>query len=273
MPKRKKSKIFSLVSGYESADEKQDSNNSSQSSNDDDDDDNNNTAGDSDQNQSISHKSLSNEDKDESDENLLLITSKENSLDGQKSDLKDEIIDEDDEIINCQSAAIAAHAESLGRHHEQDDSATAVVNGGEFSCLEEASSICVLNSQYTLENGFPPGCELIRLPAEPKATCSQVLQNKIIQVTERMRDFNYSINNDIHNKKSFKNPSIYEKLIEVYGINEFGSSFPNHIEDLKSNGFMFYDELDAVQRADWAKKEKEKKERTKIEMISAIRKK
>ena len=78
-----------------------------------------------------------------------------------------------------------------------------------------------------MENGFPPGCEKIRLPPEPKALCSQSLQNKIIQVTERMKNYNYSINEDIHRKKSFKNPSIYEKLIEAHGINEFGSSFPN----------------------------------------------
>ncbi len=81
--------------------------------------------------------------------------------------------------------------------------------------------------KLALENGFPPGCEKIRLPSEPKAVCSQVLQNKIIQVAERMRTYNYSINVDIQSKKNFKNPSIYEKLIEAHGINEFGSSFPN----------------------------------------------
>lgn len=81
---------------------------------------------------------------------------------------------------------------------------------------------------------------------------------------ERMKSYNYSINNDIRNKKKFKNPSIYEKLIEAYEIDEFGSSFETHIEDLKSNGYMLYDQLDQAQITEWAKKEKERKERTKV---------
>ena len=87
-----------------------------------------------------------------------------------------------------------------------------------------------------------------------------------------MNRFNYSINDDIHKKKQFKNPCIYEKLIEVYEIDEFGSSFPDHVEELQSEGYMFYDELDSVQRAEWARIEKAKKDRTKIEMVSGTKK-
>jgi hypothetical protein len=63
-----------------------------------------------------------------------------------------------------------------------------------------------------------------KLPAAPSAPCSQALQNKINIVLDRMEKYNYSINDDIYRKKSFKNPSIYEKLI--LDIDEHGSSFP-----------------------------------------------
>ncbi|CAF0762063.1 unnamed protein product [Brachionus calyciflorus] len=142
---------------------------------------------------------------------------------------------------------------------------------------ENIESDVLINNQdenfFTEENGFLPGCEKIKIPPAPEAQCSQSLQNKIIQVLNRMEHYNYSINNDIKNKKKFKNPSIYEKLIDAYGIDEFGSSFDTHIEDLKANGYMFYDELDQAQMAEWAKKDKERKERTKIEMVTGTKKK
>ena len=40
-----------------------------------------------------------------------------------------------------------------------------------------------------------------------------------------MEKYNYSMNEGIRKKKDFKNPSIYEKLIERYKINEYGSNF------------------------------------------------
>lgn len=134
------------------------------------------------------------------------------------------------------------------------------------------SELVVSSSKFTLENGFPVGCDGIKLPSAPTAPCSQSLQNKISQVVDRMERFNYSINNDIRKKKQFKNPSIYEKLIDVWEIDEFGSSFPQHVEELKSEGYLFYDELDSTQRAEWARIEKLKKDRTKIEMVSGTKK-
>lgn len=133
--------------------------------------------------------------------------------------------------------------------------------------VTEASSI------YTLENGFPAGCANIRIPPAPQAQCSPELQEKIIKVLDRMNRFGYSMNEDIHRKKNFKNPSIYEKLIESYGIDEFGSNLPSHMEDLKQHGYKFYDELNTEQRAEWDRKAKESKDRTKIEMVSAVKKK
>ena len=42
-----------------------------------------------------------------------------------------------------------------------------------------------------------------------------------------MQRFNYNINEDIQTKKHFKNPSIYEKLIGHYDLDEYGSNFSN----------------------------------------------
>ena len=36
---------------------------------------------------------------------------------------------------------------------------------------------------------------------------------------------------------------------------------------MKQSGYMFYDDLDAEQRIEWAKIEKAKKERTKVEKL------
>ncbi len=52
--------------------------------------------------------------------------------------------------------------------------------------------------------------------------------------------FNYSINDDIQKKKLYKNPSIYEKLIEVNKIDEFGSNFQNVNYYKYTNDFLVY---------------------------------
>lgn len=137
---------------------------------------------------------------------------------------------------------------------------------------EETSTESVETLKLVIEQGFMPGSENIKLPSAPKAECSKRLQDKIIQVQERMNKYNYNINEDIQTKKHFKNPNIYEKFIEKFELDEFGSSFPSHVEDLKASGYLFYDELDVAQRNEWAKRDKEKKDaKLKIEVISGTK--
>jgi len=256
MPKSKKSKIVSLVA-YQGDEDDQDSNKSGSE-----------TESETSKNSSdfeIEIDSDTNEKRAAIKRDRASTDHSEDNEDKTDEALKKSkgITDEDIELETNDSPALSIKAD-IELMEENSDSE--LLNEDLESNESEPLGI------YTLEKGFPPGCENIRLPAAPRAPCSQSLQNKIIQVVDRMERFNYSINDDIHRKKSFKNPSIYEKFIDVYGIDEFGSSFPSHVENLKSDGYMFYDELDSIQRAEWARIEKAKKDRTKIEMVSGTKK-
>ncbi|KAI8784035.1 SAP30-binding protein [Biomphalaria glabrata] len=111
----------------------------------------------------------------------------------------------------------------------------------------------------------------IKIPPEPPGKCSAQLQKKIEEMYERMRRQEFDLNRAIQNKKNFRNPSIYEKLIDYCHIDEKGTNFPPEIYDPHIWGKdSYYDELDKIQRRDIEKREKEKK--TKIEFISGTKK-
>lgn len=69
------------------------------------------------------------------------------------------------------------------------------------------------------------------LPAEPKAKCPQELQEKITKMYEKMRTNNMDMNKLIQERKEFRNPSIYEKLIQFCDIDELGTNYPPEIYD------------------------------------------
>ena len=65
-----------------------------------------------------------------------------------------------------------------------------------------------------------PGEEL--LPPEPTGKCPADLQERIETMLKKKIDMNFSI----QQRKQFRNPSIYEKLIEHLGIEEKGTNYP-----------------------------------------------
>lgn len=69
-----------------------------------------------------------------------------------------------------------------------------------------------------------PGEEL--LPPEPTGKCPPELQEKITKMYENMRSRNINMNSSIQQRKQFRNPSIYEKLIEHLDIAETGTNYP-----------------------------------------------
>ena len=105
--------------------------------------------------------------------------------------------------------------------------------------------------------------EGVKLPPEPPGFCSPALQESINKLYNRKIEKGYDMNAVIQSKKAFRNPSIYEKLIQFCAIDEHGTNFPKELYDGHLFGpESYYDELAKVQKADMEKREKAAKERS-----------
>lgn len=105
----------------------------------------------------------------------------------------------------------------------------------------------------------------VQLPPEPTGRCSNELQDKINKLNDKMVNSRLDMNRTIQQRKEFRNPSIYEKLIQFCSINEFGTNYPPEIYDpIRWGPESYYEELAKVQKAEMDRREKERKEKTKV---------
>lgn len=108
----------------------------------------------------------------------------------------------------------------------------------------------------------------VQLPPEPNGRCSMELQEKIARLHERMLASGLDMNSVIQRRKDFRNPSIYEKLIQFCSINEFGTNYaPQMYDPFRWGKESYYEELAKVQKAEMDRREKERKEKTKVEFV------
>ncbi|KTF82483.1 hypothetical protein cypCar_00015029 [Cyprinus carpio] len=113
----------------------------------------------------------------------------------------------------------------------------------------------------------------IRIPPEPSGRCASHLQEKIFKLYERKLHGDFDTNSHIQKKKEFRNPSIYEKLIQFCGIDELGTNYPKDMFD--PHGWSedsYYEALAKAQKVEMDKLEKAKKEKTKIEFVTGTKK-
>ncbi|XP_055380086.1 SAP30-binding protein [Condylostylus longicornis] len=123
-----------------------------------------------------------------------------------------------------------------------------------------------IHSKYT-HYGFT-------LPSEPKGKPSLELIKKIQHLYNKMETSNMDMNRVIQERKEFRNPSIYEKLIQFCDINEFGTNYPIEMYDPFQWGpESYYEELAKVQKNEMLKRQKERKENDKIEQAAAAARK
>lgn len=131
------------------------------------------------------------------------------------------------------------------------------------SSTQPSSSDALMNQMF-MDLDFPP---------EPTGTCSSDLTEKIVELTKMMELNDCDMNQIIQQRKSFRNPSMYEKLIDYCNINEFGTNFEPHVYDpLKWDKTSYYDELAKTQDADMSRREKERRMKTKVKIVTGIAK-
>ncbi|KAL8213534.1 UNVERIFIED_CONTAM: hypothetical protein K2H54_066486 [Gekko kuhli] len=109
----------------------------------------------------------------------------------------------------------------------------------------------------------------IKIPPEPPGRCSSHLQDKIQKLYEWKIKEGVDMNYTIQRKKEFRNPSIYETLIQFCAIDELGTNYPKDTFD--PHGWSedsCYEALAKAQKIEMDKLEKAKKERTKIEFVT-----
>ncbi|KAK4469388.1 hypothetical protein MN116_006944 [Schistosoma mekongi] len=109
---------------------------------------------------------------------------------------------------------------------------------------------------------------VVQLPPEPTGHCSMVLQERVERAVRRMRlDISYDPNRAIQDNKAFRNPSIYEKLIDFLKIDEKGTNFSTDIYDpYRWSPQSYYEELAKVQNREIDRLMKIQKELKKSEV-------
>ncbi|CAF0976724.1 unnamed protein product [Rotaria sordida] len=119
---------------------------------------------------------------------------------------------------------------------------------------------------------FPEDAD-IRIPPEPAKSCSTKLQEKFEEYYKRFKKTGVDQNVRIQELKDFRNPCMYEKMISHLGIDEIGTNFPQELYDPHWWGKeSYYEELSKAQKLEMDRREKERRERTKISFTPGVKK-
>lgn len=196
-----------------------------------------------------------NEDHHDSDEERMYSDPEEKQIQG--------------EIVTTKtSSKKALRLVSYNDNEMHEDEDETHVEESEIQKMETASNEDVNKyEKYSIKYGF-------QLPPESKAKSNPKLQDVVSTIMQKIElNPDYDLNQYIQQKKSFRNPSIYDKLIQFCGINELGTNFPKDFYDTSVYGpESFYEELAKAQKIEMDKQEKQKKENIKTEILEGVSK-
>jgi len=155
---------------------------------------------------------------------------------------------EDQAIHSDENEPVPMELESEEEESNQERDET------EDKMVSELEAVSVDERNHLMEELWVGG---VKLPPEPPGECSKELQDKMELLWKRKVESGYDYNSVIQNKKAFRNPSIYKKLIEHCNIDELGTNFPPELYDGHLFGReSYYDELAKTQKAEMDKLEK-----------------
>merc|ERR1711931_246250 len=114
----------------------------------------------------------------------------------------------------------------------------------------------------------------ITIPPEPQGKIDPRVTQKVRAMYQKHKFGGINYNEMIKSKKSYRNPSIYQKLIEFMEIDEGGSNFPKGVFDPKmhrNNKENDYLSIANAQRKLEERRQAAMKERSKIEFAAATK--
>ncbi|XP_074103896.1 uncharacterized protein LOC141530600 [Cotesia typhae] len=112
--------------------------------------------------------------------------------------------------------------------------------------------------------------QLLPTSTDPYPPELQARFNNYIKLSESS---GLDFNTVMQNRKKFKNPSIYEKLLLHCGLDESGTNFSSNLFDRFNWGKeAHYDQLDIAQQKSMSQLEKSKTQSAKVEIVSGVTK-
>ncbi|XP_063981006.1 SAP30-binding protein-like [Diachasmimorpha longicaudata] len=170
----------------------------------------------------------------------------------------------DDSLVSDDEGTATVNSEVVNVHH-MENGLTSIKLEPSPSILGELVSDAVGDNDGDIDG--------ITIPPEPTGQCPIELQDKITVLFRKMESGGLDMNKLIQLRKDFRNPSIYEKLIQFCSINELGTNYsPERFDPFKWGKDSYYEELAKVQKTEMDKLEKARKEKTKIEIVSGTAK-
>ncbi|XP_057324705.1 SAP30-binding protein-like [Microplitis mediator] len=113
----------------------------------------------------------------------------------------------------------------------------------------------------------------VLIPPAPSGQYPADLQEKFNHFAKLAEFGNLDMNVEIQKRKSFRNPSLLNKLIQHCKIDELGTNFPPSLYDpLKFGKESYYDQLDIAQQDTMRQMENSKRRKASVKVTSGVAK-